>query len=288
MLSEVCISSLAKINIGLKVFPKRNDGFHNIESVFQTVDIADELKVSLSKGNSGCNVSCDSLRLPTENTITMAYNAFCTVTGMELPSVNVELTKRIPAGGGLGGGSSNAAALVRALQIITDITLSREQLDGIAARVGSDVYFFLHCDEQGKGCALVSGRGEHVVPIQKRNDLFCILVFPNVHSSTKEAYALVDEQMANGIEVYNPLYDEFESIYHGSVNEWKFGNSFTPALVKRYSEIDRALNCIRSSGAVYCEMSGSGSTVFGVFTSQDDVKKAENIINSQGFKYAIV
>jgi 4-diphosphocytidyl-2-C-methyl-D-erythritol kinase len=207
---------------------------------------------------------------------------------MELPSVNVELTKRIPSGGGLGGGSSNAAALVRALQIITDITLSSEQLDKIAARVGSDVYFFLHCDEQGKGCALVSGRGEYVVPIQKRNDLFYILVFPNVHSSTKEAYALVDEQMAKGIEVYNPLYNEFESIYHGSVSEWNFGNSFTPALVKRYSEIDRALNCIRTSGAVYCEMSGSGSTVFGVFTSQDDVKKAENIINSQGFKYAIV
>ena len=113
-------------------------------------------------------------------------------------------------------------------------------------------------------------------------------MFPNVHSSTKEAYALVDEQMANGIEVYNPLYDEFESIYHGSVNEWKFGNSFTPALVKRYSEIDRALNCIRNSGAVYCEMSGSGSTVFGLFTSKEDVKKAENIINDQGFKYAIV
>lgn len=288
MLSEVCISSLAKINIGLKVLPKRDDGFHNIESIFQTVDIADELKVTLSEGKARCKVSCDSLRLPTENTITMAYNAFCTVTGMELPSVNVELTKRIPSGGGLGGGSSNAAALVRALQIITDITLSSEQLDKIAARVGSDVYFFLHCDEQGKGCALVSGRGEYVVPIQKRNDLFYILVFPNVHSSTKEAYALVDEQMAKGIEVYNPLYNEFESIYHGSVSKWNFGNSFTPALVKRYSEIDRALNCIRTSGAVYCEMSGSGSTVFGVFTSQDDVKKAENIINSQGFKYAIV
>ena len=142
MLSEVCISSLAKINIGLKVLPKRDDGFHNIESIFQTVDIADELKVSLSDGNARCKVSCDSLRLPTENTITMAYNAFCTVTGMELPSVNVELTKRIPSGGGLGGGSSNAAALVRALQIITDITLSSEQLDKIAARVGSDVYFF--------------------------------------------------------------------------------------------------------------------------------------------------
>jgi 4-diphosphocytidyl-2-C-methyl-D-erythritol kinase len=226
MLSEVCISSLAKINIGLKVLPKRDDGFHNIESIFQTVDIADELKVSLSDGNARCKVSCDSLRLPTENTITMAYNAFCTVTGMELPSVNVELTKRIPSGGGLGGGSSNAAALVRALQIITDITLSSEQLDKIAARVGSDVYFFLHCDEQGKGCALVSGRGEYVVPIQKRNDLFYILVFPNVHSSTKEAYELVDN-WNNGDCTAFPMLSELESVYRSPVKNWNFYNSFT-------------------------------------------------------------
>lgn len=287
MLAEVCVSSLAKINIGLKVFPKRNDGFHDIESIFQTVNIFDELKVSLSNVR-GCRVFCNETSIPERNTVSLAYEAFCSVTGISLPGIDVELIKRIPLGGGLGGGSSNAAALVRALQIITNMTLSSDQLDSIAARVGSDVYFFLHCDEQGKGCALVSGRGEKVVPISKRNDLFFILVFPNVHSSTKEAYSLVDEQMADGIEIFNPKYNEFETIYHGSVTSWNFGNSFTPALIKRYSEIDRALNCVRMSGAVYCEMSGSGSTVFGVYTSKEEVMNAKNIIANQGFNFAIV
>lgn len=287
MQNEIKISALAKVNIGLLVLPKRSDGFHNIESIFQTVNIADNLLVKICDLKGECRVFCESMILPAENTISMAYKAFCSVTGKDFSGISVILEKNIPAGGGLGGGSSDAAAFVRALEKLSNMHLTNEQIDKISSLVGSDVYFFLHCGEQGKGCAKVSGRGEVVKPILIRNDLFFLLVFPGVHSSTKEAYTLVDEQLAEGINVVNPKYEEFETMYNGPVYDWTFRNSFTQALVKRYSEIGRALDCLKKTKAMYSEMSGSGSVTFGVYSSYEEVLDAKRFIESQGFRCAI-
>ena len=267
----------AKINFGLTVLPKREDGFHPIESIFQTIDLYDELIVSENE-TGGCVVSCDSMELPEKNTLTLAYNAFCEIAGVKVPGVYVKLIKGIPAGGGLGGGSSDAAALVRVLERICNIKLTAEQLEYVAAKTGSDVFFFMHCNREGKACALVSGRGEVVREIKPRNDLLLLLIFPEASSSTKEAYALVDDAIASGKEIKGPGYSDLEFIYNESVQNWTFINTFTPVIAKTLPEIGDAIGALKNAGCCYAEMSGSGSTVFGVFTLMQQAELVRNLL----------
>ena len=270
---EISGWAYAKVNFGLRVLPGRADGFHGIESIFQTVDLYDELTLT-TVAEKGCFVHCSSMKLPENNTLTKAYNAFCKIVGCEVPGVRVELKKGIPSGGGLGGGSSDAAALTRMLETLCNVRLSDSELDDIAAETGSDVFFFMHCDEKGRGCALVSGRGENVKIIHGREDLFLVLIFPEVSSSTKEAYALVDEALARGKELISPEFVELELVYRRPPENWTFINTFTPVISAKYKDIGRAIEALRALNCEYAEMSGSGSTVFGVFTSRQEAESA--------------
>ena len=267
----------AKINFGLRVLPGRADGFHGIESIFQTVDLYDELSLTTT-AEKGCVVHCSDMELPENNTLTKAYNAFCKVVRCEVPGVRVELKKGIPSGGGLGGGSSDAAALTRMLDRLCNVRLSDSELDNIAAETGSDVFFFMHCDERGRGCALVSGRGEVVKKIHGRDDLFLLLIFPEVSSSTKEAYALVDEALACGNVLISPEFDELELVYRRPPENWTFINTFTPVISAKYKDIGRAIEALRALGCEYAEMSGSGSTVFGIFSSRQEAESAVKML----------
>ena len=277
MLNMTYEKAFAKVNFGLNVFSKRGDGFHDIESIFQTVDLFDELIVSEIAGNK-CVVECESIKLPEKNTLTNSYEAFCQVANINVPGVKVVLKKRIPSGGGLGGGSADAAALVRALQKICGIKLSDDQLYQIAEKTGSDVFFFMNCDDEGKGCALVSGRGEVVKRIVPRTDLFLLLIFPKLSSSTKEAYDLVDEYLMREDKVRGPSISELEAIYRSDVKTWNLINTFTPALSKKIKEIDAALADLKKVGSEYVEMSGSGSTVFGVYTLEQQATDSYNLL----------
>ena len=272
---ELSGRAYAKVNFGLRVLPGRSDGFHGIESIFQTVDLFDELTLT-ETAEKGCFVHCSSMRLPEKNTLTKAYNAFCEVAGVEVPGIKVELRKGIPSGGGLGGGSSDAATLTRMLEKLCNVRLSDQQLDYVAAETGSDVFFFMHCDENGQGCALVWGRGENVKNIKARDDLFLVMIFPEVSSSTKEAYALVDEAFAAGNTLVSPEFDELELIYRRPPENWTFINTFTPVISAKYNEIGRAIEALRVVDCAYTEMSGSGSTVYGVFTSRQQAESAVN------------
>ena len=283
---EISGRAYAKVNFGLRVLPGRTDGFHGIESIFQTVDLFDELTLT-ETAEKGCFVHCSSMELPENNTLTKAYKAFCEVAGVEVPGIRIELKKGIPSGGGLGGGSSDAAALTRMLEKLCNVRLSYEQLDYIASVTGSDVFFFMHCDEEGRGCALVSGRGENVENIHARDDLFLILIFPEVSSSTKEAYALVDEAFAHGNVLVSPEFDELELVYRRPPEKWTFINTFTPVISAKYKDIGRAIEALRALDCDYAEMSGSGSTVFGVFASRQLAESAvEKLSDSWNCKLA--
>lgn len=274
-------TAYAKVNFGLNVLPKiggeQKNEYHNLESIFQTVDLYDVLTVE-KNDSTFCTVICNDMELPEKNTLTNAYDAFFEITGLKKVGICVELKKGIPSGGGLGGGSSDAAALVRALQEICDIKLNRNQLDFIASKTGSDVFFFMNCDEQGKGCALVWGRGEYVKKITPRKDLFLVLIFPKQNSSTKEAYALLDEAYKRGEKLESPSFDDFENIYNRSVEDWTFINSFTPVISNSCEEIRLALKDLQKVGCCYSEMSGSGSTVYGVFTLRQQAISASNLL----------
>ena len=279
MSGEICVQAPAKINLGLRVLPKREDGFHGIESVFATVALSDSLVVQPLPEKNVCKVFSSQAEVPQENTVTSAYQAAKIVLGRDLPGVSVQLTKRIPLGGGLGGGSSDAAALLVALQKL-GVDISSDAAYKIAAKVGSDVFFFLSLDGKPDGAALVWGRGELVKPISPRCDLHYVLVFPGVHSSTAEAYAAIDESAGKPKTECLAL-DDLEAVYRKPVKDWTFVNDFTPVICAKYSKVRQALDDVKASGALFCDMSGSGSTVFGVYESASQAQDAANLLSGK-------
>lgn len=269
-------SAFAKVNLGLKVLPKRADGYHEIESIFQLIPLSDQLQVQCIPNKPECKVVCSGMELPQKNTLTAAYKAFRTLTGIS-DGVSVVLKKNIPSGAGLGGGSSDAAALVRVLCKMFNKNLTDSQLAQIASSVGSDVFFFLLCKANGNsGCAIVSGRGENVYPISPRRDLHFVLINPCVHSSTAKAYELVDGfNKLETIESF-PEFSALEAIYRKSPKEWSFLNSFSEPLKKEYPVIAEVIEDIRKTGALFVQMTGSGSSVYGVFSDKLAAERAFN------------
>ena len=158
------------------------------------------------------------------------------------------------------------------------LKLSDMQLDYVASKTGSDVFFFMHCDKKGRGCALVSGRGEIIRKIKSRHDLYLLFVFPEISSSTKEAYALVDELLTEENKIKCPEFGELESIYMKAPQNWTFNNTFTKALSNRYKQIGQILSELKRLGAPYSDMSGSGSTVFAVFTKKQQATYCSNLL----------
>lgn len=268
---SVCEHAPAKINLHLKVGERRADGFHNIESIFQKVSLYDELLTEMADINYTCQVVSPGFCLPQENTLTSAYKAFCECTGVSF-GVRVTLKKNIPSGAGMGGGSSDAAAMLRCMEKLSGITLTADQKHECAAKIGSDVFFFLS-DDADETAAVVTGRGENVRYITPRNDLFIVLVSPGVHSSTKEAYSLVDSY-SSGTAADCTSLAELEAGYQKPCHKWNFYNSFTAPLKEKYPEIDNALQDMRSVNAGFADMTGSGSVVYGVFASRREAENA--------------
>lgn len=264
---DIHVLAPAKVNLGLRVLPVRADGYHEIESIFQTIPLYDSVSVQTTDGRRGtCTVECIGMNLPEQNTVTIAYDAFCKFTGFAEP-VHVCVEKGIPSGAGLGGGSSDAAALITALDVVFSTHLSASDKKLIAASVGSDVFFFLnsYSGTVCSGCAVVTGRGEEVVAIPSRKDLFFVVIWPEIHSSTREAYSLVDAWYAPRWEWTGPSATELETVYNNPVCAWGFVNSFTAPLSVRFPRIGQALQDLRRTGAGSVLMTGSGSAVFGVF-----------------------
>ncbi len=267
MLNEVSVTSFAKLNLHLRVLPKRDDGYHDIESLFQVIDLYDDISVAIVHGEIGCRIKTE-FDLPTPNTLTRAYDEYCEYTGIQY-GVRVSLFKRIYSGAGLGGGSSNAAALIHALDVLFETKLSMAEKENIAIKVGSDVPFFLY-----GGAAIVTGRGEFVRSIKARDDLFFVIIKPNVHSSTKEAFSYFDEHIDKIKTLKVLTVDNIEDDYWKSVTSWSFANDFTDLLVKKFPCIGEAIKSLDMHGSLFTQMSGSGSTVFGVFDTEENAKRA--------------
>ncbi len=268
MLNKVVVQSPAKLNLHLRVHPKRDDGYHDIESIFQAIDFFDDLIVTRTTEKVGCVIKTLLINLPSDNTLTVAYKEFCAHTGIT-EGIHVELTKRIFSGAGLGGGSSNGAYLIKALDTLFETKLSTEEKLQIALKVGSDVPFFIN-----GGTSIVSGRGEIIRQIESRDDLYFVVIMPNVHSSTKVAFKCFDEYYEDVKTPQCLTLAEIEDVYRKPVSNWVFINSFTDLLVKQYPLIGKALEALNKSGATYSQLSGSGAAVYGVFNSEGEAKKA--------------
>jgi len=266
----------AKVNLHLCVKDRRKDGFHDIESVFLAVNFGDTLYFKVIKGENSVKIDMIGLKhpIPTEkNIIFKAVSLFREKTGFK-KGLKIRVKKRIPLGGGLGGGSTDAAAVLLALNKLAGSPCSRENLSEMAALLGSDVPFFIH----EIAAALVTGRGELISPI-KAPKLSLVLVNPGFHSDTAAAYKLIDE---NRISVPGGI---GESVKNGDFNEKLyplFSNdflNFSPEPVKSvYNEI---ISSLRELGAQYANLSGSGATCFGVFADRGQAKKAVKLLRKK-------
>ncbi|UTC63704.1 4-(cytidine 5'-diphospho)-2-C-methyl-D-erythritol kinase [Treponema sp. OMZ 788] len=262
--SAISLKAHAKINLHLEVLGKRKDGFHDIVSVFAPISLADELLMQRIPDKKECRVMSPLADLPEENTITRVYQEFQHFTGIS-GGISVRILKRIPEGAGLGGGSSDAASVLRGLNYMFSTGLTEEDLRAIALKIGSDVPFFLEY-----GAAVVRGRGEEIKRISVSSDYFGILIYPGVKSATPRAYSLLKR---NESEIPNPAFNP-ELFCGRDCREWPFFNSFEDVLFLEYPAIKKAKLDLLTYGADFALMSGAGSSVFGLFKDEKIVKNA--------------
>jgi 4-diphosphocytidyl-2-C-methyl-D-erythritol kinase len=261
-----------KLNLHLHVKGKRLDGFHDIESVFLPLAFGDELTFELN--GRGVNIIVDwkvshepiPLR---ENLVFKAVELFCERSGWN-GGIRIFVEKQIPVGAGLGGGSSDAAAVLRTLNTMTCAGLSLTALTAIAAELGSDVPFFLY-----ETPAFIMGRGEQVSPIHLRQELFASIIYPGFESGTMKAFRRLDEKRKTaGIEGQFAPDGEKEVVemFEKPLSEWRFINDFLPILLDgEHKDAYRAM-LTTLEAADFCGLSGSGSCCFGIWRKQSDME----------------
>ena len=257
---------IAKINLGLNVVSKRDDGYHNLETVFYPVPIKDALEVFPMEDGFPSDVRCD-LKVTNlfidgdeqKNLVVKAYNMIAQ--DYELPRVHVHLYKHIPTQAGMGGGSSNCAYMIRLLNEMFSLGMSDEKMIGYAARLGADCAFFIKAQP-----AYAEGIGEKLQPISiDLSGCKMLVVRPNIPVSTKEAFSLITPQVPKK----NCL-----DIVRQPIETWKdeLVNDFERSVFAIHPEIGRQKEMMYEQGAVYAAMSGSGSSVFGLFSDTPDEK----------------
>jgi 4-diphosphocytidyl-2-C-methyl-D-erythritol kinase len=249
-----------KINLGLNVVSKRLDGFHNIETCFYPVPHTDIVEIipaaEFSFSQSGITVPGNQ----EDNLCVIAYRLL--KKDFSIGEVKIHLHKIIPIGAGLGGGSSDAAFTLRLLNAIFELKISSGQLKNYASQLGSDCSFFLE-----DGPLIGRGRGEILSPTSvSLKGLHLVLIKPSIHVSTADAYA--------GIIPF-PGQFPLEETLHGPIAQWTgmLKNDFEKSIFEKYPLIGQLKEKMYSLGAAYAAMSGSGSSVFGIFEHPVDLKK---------------
>ena len=253
----------AKINIGLNIVERRADGYHNIETVMCPVKWCDILEIVPAQGNettlttTGRAVNCP----PEKNLVMKAYLLFQQETG--IGNVDIYLHKIIPDGAGLGGGSADAAFTHIGLNEIFKCNLSKDQLAGMAAKIGADCPFFIYNEPQ-----LATGIGTEFTPVEVSLDDYSILIVkPQVSVPTAQAYAGVTPMQAD---------HNLATAINLPISQWNgiIKNDFEKSVFPAYPEIEIVKQKIIDMGADYVSMSGSGSAVYGIF-SKNDILSAE-------------
>ena len=247
----------AKINLFLKVLRRRPDGFHEIETFVSPISLCDQIKIDKNKRGQGISFRCDDPSVPRgdENLAVRAANAFFTATQMK-PAVSIVLKKKIPHGAGLGGGSSDAAAVLLALNRLFATKLSREKLAKLGSTIGSDVPFFIF-----ESAAVCTGRGEIVKPKKLTERLAILLVKPDFAVSTPCAY----KRWQNSRQLPGISYGQQD--FRGQ----KFQNELERPVFEKFVFLARIKMWLLEQKEVAAAlMSGSGSTVFAVLPSNTD------------------
>jgi 4-diphosphocytidyl-2-C-methyl-D-erythritol kinase len=256
----------AKINIGLNIIAKRDDGFHDIQSVFYPVNLCDALEVveNTETGAERFAFSSSGIEIPGDATDNLCYFAYHLVSqDYPLPNVKVHLHKHIPIGAGLGGGSSDAAFFIKLLNDKFELGISWGEMHNYARQLGSDCSFFI-----SNKPAFAEGRGDEYESMKlDLSAYFVVLVYPQIHINTAKAYS--------GVKPKHPSRSLENDILNLPIGEWKglVHNDFEDSVFLQFPEIKSIKEKLYSHGAVYAAMSGSGSTVFGIFEKETEMKK---------------
>lgn len=256
------LPSYAKINWLLRILGKRDDGFHELCTIFQSVSLADEISFEES---DEIVLNCNDENIPTDGTNLIIKAASALKNEFDVRrGAKIHLEKRIPAPGGLGGGSSNAAIALLGLTTLWELEIGFEKLVEIGARLGADVPFFFY-----GGTARGTGRGTEIVPIQNFSERYLLIVTPPIHVSTAEAFArvgaprLTKESSKSILEICQ---NEAEGFYE---RQKSFANDFEKSVFEFQPEIARAKEKLLASGARQAVLSGSGASVFAVFDKEE-------------------
>jgi 4-diphosphocytidyl-2-C-methyl-D-erythritol kinase len=263
MPSGFALPSFAKINLLLRILSKREDGFHELFTVFQAVSLHDSIHFAESET---LELTCDDPAVPTgdRNLIIKAAKSLLDASGVN-KGARIHLEKRIPFPGGLGGGSSNAVVALIGLRRHWEVDyVDDHQLWVIANALGSDVPFFLE-----GGTAVGTARGEIIEPIDDLNEQFMLIATPDAYVSTKEAFARIDTPTLTKEAANHTLQvcrSEAESL---DLRHSALINDFEASVFSAYPEIKRVKDTLLDLGAVNAAMSGSGASVFAIFDKEE-------------------
>lgn len=250
----------AKINLGLNIVGKRGDGYHYIETVFYPIGLSDILEIIVIEAN-GIEIECSGLSIPAgSNLIEKAYNLI--KKDYDLPGIKAHLHKIIPIGAGLGGGSSDAAHFIKLIDKKLEMNLSWGEQHHYARQLGSDCSFFI-----SNRPAYAEGRGDQYESINiSLRGYFLVLINPGIFISTAEAY--------KGVIPTKPSVSIEDNILEYPVGEWRnlIYNDFEKHIFQIYPEIKTIRDQLYHEGAVYASMSGSGSSIYGIFKEKPDLK----------------
>ena len=264
-MNKLEIKAPAKINIGLKVTGKRSDGYHNIETVFYPVSLFDVITITHSdKFSFRCagNIELNN----SENSAVKAVRLLEEKYGQKF-NISVELEKNIPVGAGMGGGSSDGAAVLLALNEFFKLELSSSQLSELALLLGSDVPFFIHPFP-----SFAASRGENLTPIKLDIPFPILIVNPGIHISTKWAYENIEfnSKSSGFFQILDKENIDFNSLKN------IISNDFENVVFGKYEEIRGIKEELYECGASFSLMTGSGSTIFGIFKNMQDAVNASN------------
>jgi len=260
------VRAYAKINIGLRILRKREDNYHDIETIFHRINLFDEI---VFEPSSVISMSCSRHDLPTDDTNLCIRAASLLQRTFKMQNgVHITLRKNIPIGAGLGGGSSDAAAVLTGLPLWWGEHLSRNELHALALELGSDVPYFLQ-----HGSAYATGRGEILEYFNLDVPYWIVVAYPNIHISTSWAYQNTPFTNNRSSNKNRPSRDSLKDILQEHLHQPHMlmnllHNDFESLVLRTYPEIAKVKKTLYDGGAVFSQMSGSGSSVYGLFKEE--------------------
>jgi 4-diphosphocytidyl-2-C-methyl-D-erythritol kinase len=277
----VRLHSFAKLNLGLEVLGLRDDGYHELRTLFQTIDLHDD--VVLRPRRQGVVVRCDHPAVPSDETNLAARAAEAVRRyGRVRAGVEIEIQKRIPVGGGLGGGSSNAAAVLLGLDRLWKLGLGPDALHRLARGLGADVPFFLL-----GGTALGLSRGDEVYPLRRQVRAHVVVVDPGVHVSTARVFARVDARLTPRLNSNSIFYFVSREL-EGAAAFRLLVNDLEEAALEEAPTLREQARRIRAvlleEGACLAGLSGSGASYFGLFEGARPAERARTTLAAGGFR----